>query len=189
MRRAPLLAAALAALVVLPLPGLAASSLGSYDAARQALLSVWADLPLTVRNVTLTTGTVGGYGDYTARDGSSFAVGEPIHVYAEVLGYGWVDTGDGSFSRQLEADLNLLNPVGNIIQSQAKFYANDTKSREKLLETYLGFEVVLNDFQPGDYTLQFVVHDRAGGKDATVDVPVTLTAADAPASSSSSVAP
>ena len=141
-----------------------------------------------MRNVTLTTGTVGGYGDYSAREGSSFAVGEPIHVYAEVLGYGWADNGDGTVSRQLEADLNLLNPAGNVIQSQAKFYASDTKSREKLLETYLGFEVVLNDFQPGDYTLQFVVHDRAGGKDATVDVPITLTAADAapPAASSSS---
>ena len=186
MRLNPLAAAALSLALCAPVPAFAQTSLAAYEAARQALLSIWAELPLTVRNTTLTEGPATGYGNYTPRSGSEFKAGEKIEVYVEVLGYGWKDNGDGTQSELLDADLNLLNATGQTVASQEKFLTADIKSRQKLLETYLTLDATLTSFEPGAYKLQYVLHDRAGGKDTTFEVPITLTgdaASSAPASS------
>ena len=183
-----LLVPALAALLFAA-PVRADTSLTAYDAARAALLAIWAELPLTVRNVTLTAGTARGYGDYTVHDGNSFTAGEKINVYVEVLGYGFKDNGDGTQSKLLDADLKLIDASGTTVATEDKFFTSDVRSREKPLETYLAFNATLTKFDPGYYKLQFVLHDRAGNKDATFEVPVTLTgdasSSQAPASSSS----
>jgi hypothetical protein len=193
MRFNALAATALSLALFAPVPAFAQTSLAAYEAARQALLAVWSEMPLTVRNVTLTEGTAVGYGNYTPRAGSSYGLGEQIHVYVEVLGYGWKDNGDGTQSELLEADLSLIDASGTSIASQAKFLSADIKSREKLLETYLTLDATLSSFAAGDYKLQYIVHDRAANKDTTFEVPITLTGpasgeAPAPSSSSSSAA-
>lgn len=177
MRYDRLAAAALSLALLAPVPAFAQTSLTAYEAARQALLAVWNEMPLTVRNATLTEGTALGYGNYTPRPSNSYGVGEQIHVYVEVLGYGWKDNGDGTQSELLEADLSLLDAAGNSLANQAKFLSADIKSREKLLETYLTLDATLSSFAPGDYKLQYIVHDRAAGKDTTFEVPITLTGA------------
>ena len=191
MRLNPLAAAALSLALCAPVPAFAQTSLAAYEAARQALLAVWTEMPLTVRNATLTEGTAVGYGNYTERAGNSFGLGEQIHVYVEVLGYGWKDNGDGTTSELLDADLNLLNATGQTVASQEKFLTANIKSRQKLLETYLTLDATLTSFDPGAYKLQYVLHDRAGGKDTTFEVPITLTgdtASSAPAASSNAPA-
>lgn len=179
------LAAALALGLLLTAPAAAESSLNAYDAAHQALVSIFEDLPLSVRNVTLTEAPATGYGNYTPRDSSDFKPGEKIHVYVEVLGYGWHDNGDGTQSELLDADLNLLNATGQTVASQAKFLSANIKSREHLLETFLTLDATLTSFQPGAYKLQYVLHDRAANKDVTFEVPITLLPGEAgsPASS------
>jgi hypothetical protein len=180
-------ALALAAIVaVSPMPARAEASLTAYEASRAALLAIWDELPLTIRNVALTEGAPGGYGDYTVHEGNSFKPGETIHIYAEVLGYGWRDNGDGTVSKLLDADLALVDASGATVASKQGFVTTDVRSREKLLESDLAFNVTLTAFQPGAYKLQFTVHDRASGKDAVFDVPVTLLAADAPVEPSTS---
>jgi hypothetical protein len=176
MKLRPFAVLVLAVLLAAPAPAFAQSSMAAYDAARTALLAIWAELPLSVRNVTLTTATAGGYGNYTVHEGQSFAVGDTIHVYVEVFGYGWKDNGDGTTSELLDADLNLLDGAGTTIASQAKFLSANIVSRERLLETYLTLEATLTDFDPGDYRLQYVLHDLAGGKQTSFEVPITLTA-------------
>ena len=175
MKLRPIAALALAALLAAPAPVFAQSSMAAYDAARTALLAIWAELPLSVRGVTLTTATAVGYGNYTPHEGQSFKIAEPIHVYVEVFGYGWKDNGDGTTSELLDADLNLLDSAGTTIASQAKFLSANIVSRERLLETYLTLEATLTDFEPGEYKLQYVLHDLAAGKDTTFEVPITLT--------------
>jgi len=173
------LALGLGVALLMPLPALAETSLTAFDAARQALLSIWAELPLTVRNVTLTDGPAAGYGNYTPHQGSEFRAGEQIHVYVEVLGYGWHDNGDGTQSELLDADLSLVNAAGVTLATQEKFLNADIRSRQQLLETYLNLDATLTSFDPGAYKLQYVLHDRAANKDATFEVPITLVAADA----------
>lgn len=186
--------------VLSPLPARADASLNAYDAARAALLAVWAELPLTIRNVAITDGAPAGYGNYAVHDGNSFSPGDTIHIYAEVLGYGWKDNGDGTWSQLLDADLALLDADGTTIASKPKFLTTDTRSRQQLLESDLAFNVTLSGFGPGAYKLQFAVHDRTSSKETQFEVPVTLlaagessasdaTASSAPASDASSSAP
>ncbi|HWA42942.1 MAG TPA: hypothetical protein VHA10_07010 [Hypericibacter adhaerens] len=164
-------------------PVAAETSLTAYDAARQALLAIWTELPLTARNVTLIDGTPESYGNYTAHQGNSYRPGEPIHIYVELLGYGFKDNGDGTFSKQFDADLSLIDASGTTVAAQEKFFTSDIRSREKLLETYFTFDATLTSFAPGAYKLHYVLHDRASGKQATFEVPITLMAADASAPS------
>ena len=188
MRMRVFAAAGLALALVVPVPAFAEASLTAYEAARTALLAIWAELPLTVRNATLTEGPATGYGNYTPRAGSDYKAGEKIEVYVEVLGYGWKDNGDGTLSELLDDDLNLLNAQGQTVASQEKFLTADIKSRQKLLETFLTLDATLTSFDPGAYKLQYVLHDRAGGKDTTFEVPITLTGEAAPPASSSAPA-
>ena len=181
-----LLVAAAASALLMTAPAWAQSSLTAFEAARQALLAIWAELPLTVRNATLTETPAPSYGNYTPRASSEYKAGEQIHVYVEVLGYGWKDNGDGTQSELLDADLNLLNSQGTTVATQPKFLSADIKSRARLLETFLTLDATLTSFDPGAYKLQYVLHDRAGGKDATFEVPITLVPGDA---SSSEAAP
>ena len=76
-----LLALGLGAALLVPVPALAETSLTAFDAARQALLSIWAELPLTARNVTLTDGTPSGRAANVAQitDGSVSANGTASH--------------------------------------------------------------------------------------------------------------
>lgn len=166
-------------LALLPLPAVADADLGAYQAVRAALLSIWNDLPLTIRNVSLTEGVPAGYADYVAHDGNSYHAGETIHVYAEVLGYGWRDNGDGTYSRLLDADLALLDANGTTVASKPQFLTGDVRAREKLLESDLAFNVSLSAFPPGPYKLRFTVRDRASTKQATFEVPITLVGGDA----------
>jgi hypothetical protein len=75
-----------------------------------------------------------------------------------------------------------LNSQGTTVASQPKFLSADIKSREKLLETFLTLDATLTAFDPGAYKLQYVLHDRAGGKDATFEMPITLLPGDAASS-------
>jgi hypothetical protein len=158
------------------LPARAETSLTAYDAARQALLAIWNELPLTARNVTLIDGTPEGYGNYKPHQGNAYRPGEPIHIYVELLGYGFKDNGDGTFSKQIDADLSLVDANGTTVAAQEKFFTSDVRSREKLLETYFTFDATLTSFAAGAYKLRYALHDRASGKDTTFEVPITLTA-------------
>jgi hypothetical protein len=175
MRRL-IIAAALAVLLV-PTAGFAQTSLAAYDAVHEALLAVWDELPLSVRDVTLTTDAAEGFGRYNARPGSSFAPGDDILVYAEALGYGATANADGTFTRRLSADLTLLDGSGAVRASQKGFWVSDITTRQRVLETYLSFSATLSTFEPGDYTLNYTLHDLASGKETSFEVPITLTAA------------
>ncbi len=174
MTPTPLLAAAL--LLASALPATADTSLTAYDAARQAMLAIWAELPLTVRNVALTDGPPAGYGDYTPHKGNSFTPGETIEVYAELLGYGFKDDGAGNFGAAVDADLALVDAAGTTVARKDRFVSIAKSSREKILETDLAFTVTLSAFAPGSYTLHVSVHDEVSGKQTAFDVPVTLLA-------------
>jgi hypothetical protein len=175
MRRHLVRAAILSGLLFAAAPAEAVSSLTSYDAVHDALVAVWSELPLSVRNATLTEAPAKAFGDYVERKSHSYGPGEAIAVYVEVLGYGWKNNGDGTWSILLDADLNLLNAAGTTVAAQKSFLSSDRRSREKSLETDLTFTAKLSSFPPGDYGLQYVLHDRAANKDVTFTLPVTLT--------------
>ena len=79
-----LIAALGAALLCAPLPASADASLSTYEAVRTALIAVWDEMPLTIRNATLVSAAPKGFGQYERRAGRSFTPDEPVTVYAEL---------------------------------------------------------------------------------------------------------
>lgn len=170
--------ATLAAVLALALalgPAVGQSSVTTYDAVRAGLLAVWADMPLSFRNASLVEGSVAGYGNFTAATASTYSSGEPIHVYVEVLGYGWQANEDGTQSVVLDVDLALKTAEGKQAASEDKFLSTDIRSLSQNLETFLTFDATLTDFAPGAYTLEFTVRDRVSGKSGSFSLPVTLS--------------
>jgi hypothetical protein len=170
-------AALCAGLLLLPLAARAETSLSSYDVVRGALLSLWSELPLTARNATLTEGPATGYGSFTPATDNSFAADEPIHVYVEVLGYGWRDKGEGNVAIELDADLQLISADGVTLARQDKFLSTEMVSREMRLETFLAFEANLSGFAAGDYRLSYRLTDRVTGKSTEFSLPISIGAA------------
>lgn len=60
-----------------------------------ALVRAWEQTPLTVRHATFVTDRPIGFGMYTKRPNDIFKPGEKLVVYAEPVGYGWKDAGNG----------------------------------------------------------------------------------------------
>ena len=74
------------AALLAPFPAIAETSLPAYDAVREALVAVWDELPLSVRNATLVTGTPKGFGQYERRTSNSFKPGRPSTPVPPFLG-------------------------------------------------------------------------------------------------------
>ncbi len=171
-----LLCAALGAVMVFaPLPAAAETSLTAYDAVRRALVAVWDELPLSVRNATLVTGTPRGFGQYEKRAGNSFKPDEPVTVYAELYGYGVRTKAGGGYVRTLSADLALIDASGAVRANQIGFWRSAEEFSERPLEMHLSFSATLSAFPPGDYTLRFTVHDESR-EETSFDVPIVLAA-------------
>jgi hypothetical protein len=171
-----LLIAALAfASLLAPLPATAETSLSAYDAVRAALIAVWEELPLSVRNATLVTGTPKGFGQYERRSGNSFKPDEAVTVYAELYGYGVTTRASGGFVRELSADLALVDTTGAVRANQIGFWQSAEEFDVRPLEMHLSFSATLSAFPAGDYLLRFTVHDKVSGKQTSFDIPIVLT--------------
>jgi hypothetical protein len=170
-----LVCAALGALALLaPLPAAAETSLTAYDAVRRALVAVWDELPLSVRNATLVDGTPRGLGQYDKRAGNSFAPDEPVTVYAELYGYGVSAKASGGYVRELSADLALVDATGAVRANQIGFWHSSETFEARPLEMHLSFSATLSAFPPGAYTLRFTVHDASSDAQTSFDLPIVL---------------
>jgi len=163
-----------AGLVLTPVAVPAAGS-ASYDAVRDGLLAVWAEMPLSARHVTLTEGPATGFGAYSPRAQARYAPGDKIYVYFELAGYGFADDADGFTRTDVDVDLELRDGKGNVVASRQGIATLALHAREKPLESYLSLSGSLGAFPPGAYTLRYLLHDRIGGKEGEAAVTVTLS--------------
>ncbi|MCL4676221.1 MAG: hypothetical protein KJZ59_09405 [Pararhodobacter sp.] len=174
-RLAPALA--LACLLSAPLAApLAAQDLAAYEAADQAALLAWQDMPLILRNASFVTGEAVGYGLHTPRADSVFAPDEPLLVYAEPLGYGWRGNDDGTHTFGLSIDFKLRDPAGTLIGEREGFQRAVITSRHRNREFFITLTLNLTSAPAGDYVLEYLVHDLVSEKTATMSLPFTIAA-------------
>ena len=172
-----LIAALSAATLCAPLPAVADASLSTYDAVRTALIAVWEEMPLTIRNATLVSANPKGFGQYERRAGRAFKPDQAVTIYAELYGYGVTLKANGGYIRELSADLALVDGTGAVRANQIGFWSSMDEFETRPLEMHLSFSATLSAFPAGDYTLRFTVHDKAFGKDVSFDLPITLEGA------------
>ncbi len=138
----------------------------AFDQIETARASIWEQAPLTLRNVTFTSGEPAGYGIYEKRPTSEFKSGETLIVYSEPQGFGYGEDGDYSII-DMGLDYELKDATGKSLAKQESFsnwkirslYPNK-EFMGKLTFSFTGIPV-------GDYELSTTVHDKNSEKSAS----------------------
>ncbi|MGV3650850.1 MAG: hypothetical protein ACO1OK_05455 [Devosia sp.] len=146
-----------------------AQSLDAIAAAEEAVYAAWQETPLTFRKALFVASEDAEFGDYEARPDAVFAPGEPIIVYAEPVGFGWLEEGEG-YRFGFGIDLEILSPEGTVLLEQPDFLAVEQQSRVRVRDFLLVMTLDLSGAEPGDYQLRYRVRDIASEKAA----PITL---------------
>ena len=156
-----------------PVP-LLAQSLDDVAKAEAAVDDVWGKTPLSFTHALFVAGAPAGFGIYTARPDGPFKAGEKLIVYAEPVGYGWKDKGDGTYDFGFDVDLALKSPDGTVLTQQKSFAHLPINSHAKNHEFMLTLTLDVTGADPGQYVLEYTVHDLASNKSAVISLPFTL---------------
>ena len=167
------MAALAAAVAMLAAPAMA-QSLSDIEKAEAAVVEAWSAAPLAFRTAVFVDEAPQGFGLYNPRADAAFKPGEPIIVYAEPVGYGWTDNGNGTYGFGFTVDLAIKNAEGGILASQENYQRAEFVSRARNRELMLTFTLTLDGAPPGDYVVEYLLHDIAGDKQGTVSLPFTL---------------
>lgn len=152
-----------------------AQTVEAVEAADAAVLAVWEQTPLTFRNAQFVAEAT-TFGIYTPRADSTFKQGETLLVYAEPVGYGWKDNGDGTYAFGVDIDLAVKDSSGAVVAEQPGFASATLTSRARNREFIVSISLDLSGAPAGDYTLEYTAHDIASDETALITLPFTIAA-------------
>lgn len=170
IRRAAILLAACLALATHPA---AAQTLAALEEAEAAFDTAWAATPLSFRKAIFATDAT-DFGVYNERGNASFKPGEPIVVYAEPVGYGFRDNGDGTYSIGFDIDLAVKTAAGEVVAGKDDFANVAVASRARSREFRLSLTLDLGEAPAGDYVLEYTARDIASPKTGTISLPFAI---------------
>lgn len=147
----------------------AGRSVEALDALDEAAIAISEKMPLTIRRATFVAEEPQGYGVFNPRDSTSFEIGQPLLVYAELAGQGWRRSGD-IFRTDLVLDFELRRADGQSLVAQQAFNTIATASRRRNREFFLYMTYSFSGLEPGDYVVRTTVRDRAGNKQTAFDL-------------------
>jgi hypothetical protein len=149
-------------------------SLDEINKREEAVVEAWEKTPLTVRRAIFVTEPPKSFGIYKPRSSSQFKSGESIIVYAEPVGFGWKTVEDDQFEFGFNVDLTVKTADGKLVGEQDNFAKLAMKSRYRNREFMLQLTLDLNNALPGDYLLDYKLHDLGTEKTTTVELPFTI---------------
>ena len=149
-------------------------SLDEINKREQAVIEAWEKTPLTMQRALFVTEEPKGFGIYTPRSSSRFKAGEPIIVYAEPIGFGWNSIEDNQFEFGFNVDLAVKTAAGESVGGQDNFGKLAMKSRHRNREFMIHLTLHLNDAPPGDYLVDYKLHDLGTDKTTTLELPFTI---------------
>lgn len=141
----------------------------ALDALDEAAIAISEKMPLTIRRATFVAEEPQGFGVFNPRDSTSFEIGQPLLVYAELAGQGWRRSGD-IFRTDLVLDFELRRADGQSLVAQQSFNTIATASRRRNREFFLYVTYSFSGLEPGDYVVRTTVRDRAGNKQTAFDL-------------------
>jgi hypothetical protein len=150
-------------------------SFDEIDKRDAAVREAWAKTPFSLRHTFLVTEAPQAFGAYTPRPPAPFKAGEQMIVYAEPVGYVWKNIMGGQYQFGFTVDLIVKTAAGKIILEKDNFGKMMFESRVQNRELFLKLTVDLTGADPGNYFLDFRVHDAEGeNKIATIELPITM---------------
>ena len=152
-----------------------AQTLQEIDKRDANVIEAWNATPLTIRKAVFVSEHPSGFGEYAERANNVFKQGEKLVAYAEPVGYGWKETG-GSYQFGFKVDFVVKSADGKVLGGQENFadlaQTSHTRNREFMVVLTLG----LSDAPPGDYIVEYKLHDIASDKTATFSLPFKISA-------------
>ena len=152
-----------------------AQSVEEIDRRQAALIEVWEKTPLTIRRALFIKGEPRGFGLYQERGSKEFKKGEKIVVYAEPVGFGWKDAGKDMFELGFVVDFQIKSLGGEVLAEKENFMRIATESHTRNLEFMVVLTLNLTSAPPGEYVVEYKLHDIASGKTATFQMPFKIT--------------
>jgi hypothetical protein len=150
-------------------------SLDEIDKRDAAVREAWEKTPFTLRNACLVTEGPQAFGAYKPRSPAPFKSGQQMIVYAEPVGYVWKSIEGDQYQFGFTVDLIVKTAAGKTILEKDNFGKMMFESRARNRELFLKLTVDLTGADPGDYLLDFRVHDAEGeNKIATIELPITM---------------
>jgi hypothetical protein len=140
------------------------ADLARLSALQDAVANVWQLMPLTQRRAIFVTTAPDGYGSYDERSSNSFHADEKIITYVEPIGYTWRANQDGTFSYGLTVDFRLKRTDGKIVGGQDGFLNISKTGHRRNQELLLLVSPPLRGTEPGNYVIEYKLHDQYSDK-------------------------
>jgi OmpA-OmpF porin, OOP family len=140
----------------------------AVDNLELGVLSIWDEVPLTVKNLKL----VEDMKTYETRPNNTFGSGEKMHFIVHLVGYKMKPVGD-SYSINITTDVYFLRN-GEILTGKQDFGKFEFISPIQKTEFQLELTYWLTDAPPGDYDVQTVIHDQNSGQSTKFATPIKM---------------
>ena len=160
--------------VLLWIGAVEAQSLQEIDRRYAALLDAWEKTPLTVRRALFVADHPHGFGLYQERASNIFKPGEALVAYAEPVGFGAKDTGNGLVEFGFAVDFLIKSPDGQILTGQQDFAQLTQQSHVRNLEFMLVLTLNVTGAPPGDYVVEYKLRDVSGEKSTSFALPFKI---------------
>ena len=141
-----------------------AQTVQDIDKRDAAVYEAWSATPLAIRRAVFVSQHPDGFGQYVERADNEFKKGEKLVTYAEPVGYGWKDIGNGQFQFGFKIDFLIKSPDGKILAGQEDFADITETSRAKNREFMVTLTMNLTGAKAGDYVIEYKLRDIASSK-------------------------
>src|SRR5580704_1854003 len=139
-----------------------------------AVLGAWEKTPLTVRRALFVSDHPHGFGLYQERASNVFKPGEALVTYAEPVGYGAKDAGNGLLEFGFAVDFLIKSPDGQILTGQQDFARLAQQSHVRNLEFMLLLTLNVTGAPSGDYVVEYKLRDISGDKTTSFELPFKI---------------
>lgn len=152
-------------------------TLQEIDKRDAAVIEAWNATPLAVRKAVFVSKQPDGYGEYAERPNNAFKQGEKLIAYIEPVGYGWKEAGEGRrYHFGFKVDFTVKTSDGKVLGGQENFADLEQASHTRNREFMVVLTLSLDGASPGDYIIEYTLHDIANNKAATFSLPFKIVA-------------
>ena len=147
----------------------------AFASAKSAYDKAWDTSALAFTAATFTESPSKGFGAYSPRASSEFSTADTLFVYAEPVGYAFLENAEG-YQYKLSASYKLLNNSGQVLAEQTNFaeFSNSRRTKQRELSAALTFK--FDGLPAGNYQLEARFTDEISGEQSGFSLPFVVKA-------------
>jgi len=159
--------------VAMPSKTVSGPTVKDIDALQKTVTDAWEKMPLTERRAIFVSAPPENFGSYEERASNIFKPSEKLITYVEPIGYTWKANGE-IYEFGVIVDFIVKSAEGKVLAGQEGFARFVKTSRAKLQEFMLTLTLSVDGAPPGNYVLEYKLHDIGSDKTSTFEQPFTI---------------